>query len=87
MTPQQIEMLQKVGLGVLEAVAAAGEVGAPGGVLYAAMQAHGASLSQFQSIMGGLVGKAMLTQQHETYHLTREGNQFMQKLKLKFGPR
>lgn len=43
MTPTQIRALAQVSLGVIEAVEAGGETGAPGGILYAAMQAEGAT--------------------------------------------
>lgn len=44
-TTAQRESLQRVGLGVLEAWESAGAGGAPGGVMFAAMQAQGATLN------------------------------------------
>lgn len=86
MTREQLDGMQRLGLGVLEAVEEAGELGAPGGILYAAMQAHGASLSQFQSFMGTLTGRGMLTlDECECYHITEQGREFKKKLEAKFG--
>lgn len=86
LTPQQqLEGLQRLGLGVLEAVEEAGEMGAPGGLLYAGMMSAGASLQQFHSFMGTLTGKGMLTQDGDCYHMTDAGREFKAKLEAKFG--
>lgn len=87
LTPQQqLEGLQRLGLGVLEAVEEAGVMGAPGGPLYAAMMSAGASLQQFQSFMGTLTSKGMLTlDETECYHMTDAGRAFKAKLEAKFG--
>lgn len=80
--------LQQVGLGVLEAVEAGGEVGAPAGVLYATMQTAGATLNQFNSFMDGLVSKGMLTlDDSHCYHLTKEGHHLKSKLTKQFAAR
>lgn len=55
--------------GVLESVAAAGPLGAPGGVLYAALMVHGLSLGTFESIMGALVRIGKLRKSGELYFL------------------
>lgn len=52
---------------VVESVAVAGSQGAPGGVLYSALMAHGCSLNQFQSIMGALVSTGKLRQEGNLY--------------------
>ena len=80
-----IESLQKVGLGVLEACSVAGDQGAPGGVLYAAMMTHGATQTQFESFMSGLVGKGMLNKEDDCYVITDAGQAFMATLQAKFG--
>jgi hypothetical protein len=85
MTPEQILNLQKLGLGVLEAVSAGGDLGAPGGTLYAAMMQKGASLQQFQSFMGTLTGRGMLTQMGDCYYITDAGKNFKTVLEAKFG--
>lgn len=83
-----IDALQRVGLGVLEAVEAGEDTGAPGGILYAAMQAHGASLNQFQSFMDTLTGRGFLTvDQSHCYRMTDAGKAFKAKLQEKFAPR
>jgi len=55
LTPTQAKALQIIVSGTIEAVKAAGDSGAPGGVLYAAMQTQGCTLNQFTSLMGALV--------------------------------
>lgn len=81
MNNTQIQLLQRIGLGVLEAVEAGEDTGAPGGVLYAAMQAHGASLNQYSSIMDALTGKGFLTLDvNHCYHLTANGIAFKKTL-------
>ena len=85
MNQAQIELLQRIGLGVMEAVEAADDFGAPAGPMFAAMQAQGASLNQFQSIMGGLIRKGMLTEVNQCFYITTAGRDFMQKLQAKFG--
>jgi hypothetical protein len=85
MTPQQIIGLQKLGLAVLEAVSDGGDLGAPGGTLYAAMMHQGANLSQFQSFMGTLTGRGMLTQMGDCYYITEAGKGFKDLLQAKFG--
>jgi hypothetical protein len=70
MSPTQVRALAQVSLGVLEAVEASGDQGAPGGVLYAAMQAQGATLTQFESIMRTLTNPGYLVLADECYHST-----------------
>jgi hypothetical protein len=75
-----IHALITVSLGVIEAVEAAGEQGAPGGVLYAAMQAHGASLSQFQSLMLTLTNPGYLVLDGDCYRCTSKTQELKTKL-------
>ena len=70
MTATQLHALATASLGVIEAVEVAGEQRAPGGVLYAAMQAHGANLSQFQSLMQTLVNPGYLALEDDCYRST-----------------
>lgn len=60
MNAQQAQALKLVVSATLDAIRAAGPDGAPAGVLYAALMAHGCTLSQFESLMSALVrtGKA-----------------------------
>jgi len=74
MTNQQIKALQSIGKGIIESCNI-DSIGAPSGVIYAALMAHGASLSQFQSIMDTLVHHGFLTHDADchTYHATDSG--------------
>lgn len=86
MQQSHFEVLQRLGLATLEAIDAGGDTGAPGGVLYAAMMAHGASLSQFQSFMDTLRLRGFVTvNDTECYHITSDGLRFMATLQAKFG--
>jgi hypothetical protein len=62
---------------VLAGVKAGGETGAPGGVIYAAMQEHGANLSQYESLMGALERTGMVRREDHgdapMYWLTEAG--------------
>lgn len=80
MSPTQIHALATASLGVIEAVEAAGEHGAPGGVLYAAMQAHGASMSQFQSLMQTLTNPGYLVLDGDCYRSTSRTQELKTKL-------
>lgn len=52
---------------IVDSVKAAGSHGAPAGVLYSALMAHGCTLSQFQSLMGAIVSAGKLTQRGHLY--------------------
>lgn len=69
MTVQQIEALRAIGRAILEAVRAAGNLGAPGGHLYAALMVSGCTLPQYEQIMGGMVRAGVLTRSGECYHV------------------
>lgn len=85
MTPQQqIAAVQRIGLAVLETIAESGSTGAPGGVIYAALQAQGATYSQFESLMSGMVKTGMVTLEDDCYQITEPGRVFINKLKAKF---
>lgn len=58
---------------VLESAHAGGEMGAPGGVLYAAMMTYGVTLDQYERIMGGLVRARFLEKRGQCYHITEGG--------------
>ena len=74
MNNQQIKALQSIGKGIIESCNI-DSIGAPSGVIYAALMEHGASLNQFQSIMDTLVKCQFLTHDNEchTYHATDSG--------------
>lgn len=54
--------------------------------MFAAMQAQGASLNQFNSFMATLTSNNFLTVAAECYSITAEGRAFMAALQTKFGP-
>ena len=74
MTNQQIKALQSIGKGIIESCNI-DSIGAPSGVIYAALMGHGASLNQFQSIMDTLVKHGFLKHdvENHTYHATNDG--------------
>lgn len=84
MTSQQILALQKLGLDVLKVVAEGGDLGSPGGTLYASMMTQWKSLQQFQAFMGTLTGRGMLTQMGDCYYITDAGKGFKDILQAKF---
>lgn len=55
MTPQQAAALRQIAQGIIDAVKAGGDLGAPAGTLYAALMGAGCTLNQFQQIMSALV--------------------------------
>ncbi len=71
-TTHQLRLLKLALEAVIDAVKAAGPMGAPGGVIYAAMMAQGASLSQYQSIMGALVSVGKLRRQGDLYFIAEQ---------------
>jgi hypothetical protein len=54
---------------IVDAVRAAGDHGAPGGVIYAGLSASGCTLGQFDSIMAALVRRGMLVRRGELYFI------------------
>ena len=69
MTVEQARALRAVATVVIDTVRQAGPLGAPGGVMYAAMMGAGCSLHQFDQIMSGLTRAGMLSKRGECYHL------------------
>lgn len=63
----QKNALQQICDAIIESVKAAGAMGAPGGILYAALMTQGCTLNQFDSIMGALVRLGKLTKQGQCY--------------------
>lgn len=81
MTKDQIIAAQKIGLAILEVIEEAGELGAPSGPMYAALNANGCSLSQYQSLMETLQRRGFVNLQDHCYTLTPAGKTFMVDLK------
>jgi hypothetical protein len=65
--PEQHRALLLLVDGIVESVRAAGDLGVPGGVLYAALMAHGCSLEQFEGLMSALVGLGKLRRSGDLY--------------------
>jgi len=63
----QRQAIQAVAAAIIEAVDAAGEMGAPGGHIYAALMPHGCTLTQYQNFMMALVLAGQLRQEGECY--------------------
>ncbi len=72
LTPQQRAAMRLIVDAVLDAIKAAGPTGAPGGVLYAALMQQGCSLSQFQSLMGGLERAGKVRRDGELYFIAEQ---------------
>lgn len=68
MTDEQKQALKSIAMAIIDTVKKAGSLGAPSGVLYAALMAQGCTLSQYQKIMGGLVNAGYLSLQGDCYH-------------------
>lgn len=67
MTADQLKALSLIVHAVVDTVKQAGPLGAPGGVMYAALMAQGCALSQFESLMGGLVRAGKIQKRGECY--------------------
>lgn len=86
MNREQIEAAQRIGLAVMEAIAECGELGAPEGPIYAALMSQGCTLSQFQSLVGGMERNGVVTRsESHLLELTDKGRGFMSLLQSKFG--
>jgi hypothetical protein len=68
MTAEQRAALKAICDAIIDAVKAAGPLGAPGGVLYAALMSYGCTLEQFENLMAGLVRAKMLEKRGQCYH-------------------
>ncbi len=71
MTLQQATALKAIANAIIESVQESGPLGAPGGILYAALMAQGCSLHQFEQIMAGLVRGGYPSKSGECYHFVR----------------
>ena len=66
---EQIAALRAIADAIVEAVEAAGPMGAPGGVIYAALMASGCTLAQYESIMSAMVRAGILTRHGDLYRV------------------
>lgn len=69
LTAAQREALLAIVDVTVEAVRAAGPTGAPAGPMYAAMMAHGCTLTQFEGLMSALVRSGRLRQSGNLYFI------------------
>jgi hypothetical protein len=70
-TAQQSAALKLIVGATLAAIKDAGPQGAPAGVLYAAMSAHGCKKEQFDSLMHGLVSVGAIERDGLVYRMKR----------------
>jgi hypothetical protein len=69
LTPRQIAAIRAVCDAIVDAVKAAGPMGAPGGIIYAALMAHGVDLAQYEQFMAALVRAGKLTKSGHLYRV------------------
>ena len=67
MTDKQRQAIMMLLSAIVDSVKMAGDHGAPGGVLYAALMAHGITLDQFESLMSALVSAGKMTRKGHLY--------------------
>ena len=58
--------------GLEEVVRDTGELGTPGGILYAAFMNHGFSLEAFESLMGAMVQAGRLEKRGQSYFIPQK---------------
>ena len=73
MERNQAKSLNVAAAGVLQAVAVAGPMGAPGGHLYAGLMGSGYSFVEYESIMGALAANGFVSRRGQCYTLTDKG--------------
>jgi hypothetical protein len=78
-----MKALHEVALATLETLGEAGNEGAPAGVLFAAMQAHGATKGQFDGIVEPMTLHGFLRRDGDRLRLTEAGEAFMVTLRGK----
>ena len=61
--------------GILGACAAAGEMGAPGGVMYAGLMSNGYTLQDFEQITHAMRASDLIRKRGECYTITPKGAQ------------
>ena len=74
MKRNKAKSLNVAAAGILQAVDAAGKLGAPGGALYAGLMAAGYTLAEFEQVMAALAGPAgLVLKRGQLYTLTDKG--------------
>jgi hypothetical protein len=74
-TPTELRAMLSVIHGVLDAAHAGGPMGAPDGVMYAAMMAQGCTLAQFAQITSATQSAGLITRSGDLIHITDRGRQ------------
>ncbi len=68
MTPDQRSALRRICNIIVEAVRESDPIlGAPGGIIYAALMEHGCTMEQYTGLMSGLVNAKILRKSGECY--------------------
>ena len=67
LNPAQRRALGMIADAIIETIRDAGQLGAPGGVIYAALSAQGCTFNQYTSIMGALVSIGRVTMDGDCY--------------------
>lgn len=76
MNDQQRNAVRAIARAVVSATIEGGQMGAPGGVMYAALMAQGCSYQQFISLMGSLQNLGLIEKSGECYLPTDAGRRF-----------
>ena len=66
--------------GIMQAIEAAGSMGAPGGHLYAGLMTAGYTLADFERVTGALVASGLVLKRGECYTLTTKGAELNAKI-------
>ena len=74
-TPTELKAMLSVIHGVLDAAHAGGTMGAPAGVMYAAMMAQGCTLAQFNQITSATQSAGLIVRAGDLIHITDKGRQ------------
>lgn len=70
-TAAQVRSLGAVARAIIETVREAGPLGAPAGIIYAALSAHGCGKDLFDWLMQVIVDEGLLTKRGDCYHTPR----------------
>ena len=79
------DALRAVLSAILEAVEAAGTMGAPGGVLYAGMMSSGCTLQRFNEFMDAMLNTGLLVKSGECYTKGAKADVWMESYKARQG--
>jgi len=80
-TRDPVRAVKEVTLALLETIEETRTDGAPEGVLFAALQAQGCSLTQFQSLLQPLQDRGFLQREGHLLRITSVGSSFTSKLR------